>query len=135
MPKYTSPVVGKFLKPLCTAYNEVVNSYTSNNAAELRNTVTKYQETFSQDNNLGLVRQVVSSQTRSNIRRLTRTFITLSLSDLAHRVGLSSPALVEAELVKMIQSGSIHATISHQVGILLLCGGLFHDYLTARTGW
>ena len=43
LPKYTSPVVGKFLKPLCTAYNEVVNSYTSNNAAELRNTVTKYQ--------------------------------------------------------------------------------------------
>ena len=73
------------------------------------------QETFTQDNNLGLVKQVVSSQTRSNIRRLTRTFITLSLSDLAHRVGLSSPALVEAELVKMIQSGSIHATISHQV--------------------
>ena len=79
--------------------------------------VLSYQETFTQDNNLGLVRQVVSSQTRSNIRRLTRTFITLSLSDLAHRVGLSSPALVEAELVKMIQSGSIHATISHQVGI------------------
>ena len=69
---------------------------------------------------MGLVKQVVSSQTRSNIRRLTRTFITLSLSDLAHRVGLSSPALVEAELVKMIQSGSIHATISHQVGIAVL---------------
>ena len=79
------------------------------------------QETFTQDNNLGLVKQVVSSQTRSNIRRLTRTFITLSLSDLAHRVGLSSPALVEAELVKMIQSGSIHATISHQVGRAALC--------------
>ena len=94
------------------------------------------QETFSQDNNLGLVKQVVSSQTRSNIRRLTRTFITLSLSDLAHRVGLASPALVEAELVKMIQSGSIHATISHQVGILLLfCSGLSDDCLTARTGW
>ena len=68
------------------------------------------------------MKQVVSSQTRSNIRRLTRTFITLSLSDLAHRVGLSSPALVEAELVKMIQSGSIHATISHQVGITVLLG-------------
>jgi len=118
LPKYTSPVVGKFLKPLCTAYNEVVNSYHTNNAAELRTTVTKYQETFTQDNNLGLVKQVVSSQTRSNIRRLTRTFITLSLSDLALRVGLSSPALVEAELVKMIQSGSIHATISHQDGMV-----------------
>ena len=134
LPKYTSPIVGKFLKPLCTAYNEVVTSYHTNNAAELRTTVTKYQvetvrlwrgeltllyyqDTFTQDNNLGLVKQVMSSQTRSNIRRLTRTFITPSLSDLALRVGLNSPALVEAELVKMIQSGSIQATISHQVVI------------------
>ena len=43
LPKYTSPIVGKFLKPLCTAYNEVVTSYHTNNAAELRTTVTKYQ--------------------------------------------------------------------------------------------
>ena len=35
--------------------------------------------------------KVVASQTRTNIRRLTRTFITLSLADLASRVGLATP--------------------------------------------
>ena len=91
------------------------------------------QDTFTQDNNYGLVKQVVSSQTRSNIRRLTRTFITLSLSDLAVRVGLNSPALVEAELVKMIQSGSIQATISHQVWILHVMPVV--NPISIRTEW
>ena len=43
------------------------------------------QDVFTGDNNMGLVKQVVTSQTRSSIRRLTKTFITLSLADLATR--------------------------------------------------
>ena len=80
--------------------------------------MTKHQEVFTADNNMGLVRQVMSSQVRSSIRRLTRTFITLSLADLATRVGLSSPQEVEAELVSMIQAGSIQARISQQDGMV-----------------
>ena len=85
LPKYTAPVVAKLLKPLCVAYSEVVTAYNSNNATELRNTIAKHSEVLSADNNTGLVRQVMTSQTRANIRRLTRTFITLSLADLATR--------------------------------------------------
>ena len=118
LPKFTSPLVGKFLKPLCSAYSELVSAYTANNQAELRAAVTKHQEVFTADNTMGLVRQVMSSQVRSSIRRLTRTFITLSLADLATRVGLSSPQEVEAELVSMIQAGSIQARISQQDGMV-----------------
>jgi len=118
LPKYTSPIVGKFLKPLCVAYNDLVTAYNSNNVTELRTTITKYQDVYSNDNNMGLVKQVVTSQTRASIRRLTRTFITMSLSDLAIRVGLNSPDQVEKELVNMIQSGYIHATISQQDGMV-----------------
>lgn len=118
LPKYTAPVVGKFLKPLCSAYNELVTAYHSNSSAELRAVVTKHQEAFSADSNLGLVNQVVASQTRTNIHRLTRTFVTLSLSDLASRVGLPGPAAVERELVAMIEAGSIHAAISQQDGMV-----------------
>ena len=110
--------MNKLLKPLCVAYNDVVTAYNSSNVSELRSTITKHQDLFSADNNLGLVKQVLTSQTRSNIRRLTRTFITLSLGDLATRVGLSSTEEVEQELVIMIQTGSIHATISQQVSII-----------------
>ena len=110
--------MNKLLKPLCVAYNDVVTAYNSSNVSELRTTITKHQDLFSADNNLGLVKQVLTSQTRSNIRRLTRTFITLSLGDLATRVGLSSTEEVEQELVIMIQTGSIHATISQQVSTI-----------------
>jgi len=118
LPKYTSPIVNKFLKPLCSAYGEVVTAYQSNNASELRGVVTKYQELFTTDNNMGLVNQVVSSQTKTNIRRLTRTFITLSLADLATRVGLDTPQQVEKEIVCMIEAGTIHATISQADGMV-----------------
>jgi len=118
LPKYTSPIVNKFLKPLCSAYSEIVTAYQSNNASELRGVVTKYQELLTTDNNMGLVQQVVASQTRTNIRRLTRTFITLSLGDLANRVGLPTPQLVEKEIVGMIEAGSIQATISQADGMV-----------------
>jgi hypothetical protein len=43
------------------------------------------------DENCGLVQQVVQSQTRTNIKKLTKTFVTLSLSDVASRWVLSGP--------------------------------------------
>jgi len=95
-----------------------VTAYQGNNGSELRSAVTKYQELLTQDNNMGLVQQVVASQTRTSIRRLTRTFITLSLGDLANRVGLVSPQEVEKEIVGMIEAGSIHATISQADGMV-----------------
>ena len=55
LPKFTSPLVGKFLKPLCAAYSELVSAYTANNQAELRAAVNKHQEVFISDNNMGLV--------------------------------------------------------------------------------
>ena len=43
LPKYTSPIVAKFLKPLCAAYTDLATAYTNNSAPELRAAVTKYQ--------------------------------------------------------------------------------------------
>ena len=35
LPKYTSPVINKYLKPLCASYQELVTAYYSNQTAEL----------------------------------------------------------------------------------------------------
>jgi len=118
LPKFTSPLVTKFLKPLCGAYNDLVTAYHSNNPEELRTVATKYQELLTNDNNWGLVQQCVKSQTRTNIKRLTKTFVTLSLQDVASRVSLESPAEAERAIVEMISAGTIHATISQQDGMV-----------------
>ena len=36
LPKYTSPVVGKYIRPLCNPYHELVNAFFTNSMSELQ---------------------------------------------------------------------------------------------------
>ncbi|XP_063235012.1 COP9 signalosome complex subunit 3 isoform X1 [Bacillus rossius redtenbacheri] len=121
LPKYTSQVVGRFIKPLSQPYLDLSAAY-GTNLPELRAVVNKYQETFSRDSNAGLCKQVVASLYKKNIQRLTKTFLTLSLSDVASRVQLSGPAEAEKYILNMIEDGDIFATINQKDGMVI-----FHD--------
>ena len=46
--------------------------YSTNNPSELRSLVTKHSEIFTRDNNMGLVKQCLSSLYKKNIQRLTK---------------------------------------------------------------
>ncbi|XP_047522997.1 COP9 signalosome complex subunit 3 [Pieris napi] len=110
MPKYTSPVACRFLKPLSVAYHDLA---TSQHAA------VKHRETFVRDKNMGLVNQVINSMYKKNIQRLTKTFLTLSLSDVASRVQLSGPAQAETYILNMIEEGEIYAMINQKDGMVV----------------
>ncbi|XP_066992118.2 COP9 signalosome complex subunit 3 isoform X2 [Anabrus simplex] len=122
IPKYTSQVVGRFIKPLSQAYHDLASAYGTNNSDELRAVFGKYQETFARDKNTGLVKQVLASLYKKNIQRLTKTFLTLSLSDVASRVQLASPSDAEKYILNMIEDGEIFATINQKDGMVI-----FHD--------
>lgn len=51
---------------------------------------------------MGLVKQVASVLYKKNIQRLTKTFLTLSLSDVASRVGLPGPSDAEKYILHMV---------------------------------
>lgn len=55
-----------------------------------------------QDNNLGLVKQVVSSMYKRNIQILTQTYLTLSLQDIANTVQLNSSKEAEMHVLQMV---------------------------------
>jgi len=118
LPKYTSPIVNKYFKPLSQPYHQLVTAFYTNQTTELENVITLHSAVFENDGNLGLVRQVAVAQTKSNIKRLTKTFVTLSLTDVASRIGLNSPREAENHIVAMIQEGSIHARISQKDGMV-----------------
>ena len=82
--------------------------------------IDRNREFFSADQNLGLVSQVSVSQTKTCIKRLTKTFMTLSLTELASRVGLGSAGEAEKMLTAMIEEGSINAKISQRDGKITL---------------
>lgn len=64
-------------QPLSNAYHELAQVYTTNNPAELRGLVNKHSETFTRDNNTGLVKQCLSSLYKKNIQRLTKVGVSV----------------------------------------------------------
>uniref|UniRef100_A0A182TK26 COP9 signalosome complex subunit 3 n=1 Tax=Anopheles melas TaxID=34690 RepID=A0A182TK26_9DIPT len=119
IPKYSSQVITRFMKPLSHAYHDLSSAYNTSSADEVRNVVNKYRDTFQRDTNMGLVKQVVASLYKKNIQRLTKTFLTLSLADVASRVQLSGPAEAEKYILNMIKSGEIFATINQKDGMVV----------------
>ncbi|KAH9627058.1 hypothetical protein KSS87_023746 [Heliosperma pusillum] len=117
-PKYTSSVAQRSLKNFSQAYLELATSYSNGNIAELQNHVEVNKLKFESDTNLGLVKQVVSSIYKRNIQRLTQTYITLSLEDIANTVQLNSPKEAEMHVLQMIEDGQIYATINQKDGMV-----------------
>ncbi|XP_022222284.1 COP9 signalosome complex subunit 3 isoform X2 [Drosophila obscura] len=118
IPKNTQ-VIGRFMKPMASHYHDLVNVYANSSSEELRILILKYSEAFTRDSNMGLAKQVATSLYKRNIKRLTKTFLTLSLSDVASRVQLSGAAEAERYILNMIKSGEIYASINQKDGMVL----------------
>lgn len=102
LPKFTNSAA-RLMKRLSQAYQELATAYATNNCDEIQTIITKYEDLFTRDHNLGLVKQVLGSLYKKNIQRLTNTFLTLSLSDVASRVKLSGPADAEKHILNMVR--------------------------------
>nr|XP_034922498.1 COP9 signalosome complex subunit 3-like [Populus alba] len=99
-------------------YMEVASSYSSGKVSELKTYIQTNTEKFESDNNLGLVKQVISSMYKRNFQRLTQTYWTLSVQDIAKNVQLSSPKEAEMHVLQMIEDGEIYATINQKDGMV-----------------
>lgn len=117
-PKYTPSVYQRYLKTCTQDYFDLANSFNSRNINDLKLCVANHEEVFKNDSNLGLVKQVVSSLYKRNIQRLTQTFVTLSLQDIANTVQLESAKEAELYILRMIQDGEIFATINQKDGMV-----------------
>ncbi|KZV24896.1 hypothetical protein F511_16555 [Dorcoceras hygrometricum] len=117
-PKYTSSAAQRNVKNFSQPYLELVSSYSAGKISELEAFVQANKDKFETDKNLGLVKQVVSSMYKHNIQRLTQTYLTLSLQDIANTVQLNSPKEAEMHVLKMIQDGEINATINQKDGMV-----------------
>ena len=51
---------------------------------------------------MGLVNLVLAAKTKRAIQKLTQTFLTLSLTDIAQQVGLNSAAEAEGHILRYL---------------------------------
>ncbi|CAG0913006.1 unnamed protein product [Notodromas monacha] len=118
LPKYTSGVVNRFFKHLALPYHDLATAFSHNDSIEFEQVMARHSDAFVRDQNMGLVKQCLSSLHRKNIQRLTMTFMTLSLEDMANRVKLSGPQEAERYVLEMIEDGDIYATIHPDDGMV-----------------
>jgi hypothetical protein len=71
-----------------------------------------------QDRNAGLVKQVLASLPVRTIQRLTQTYLTLSLADIARAAGLAGPAEAEAVILRMVAHRQVFASINDRDGMV-----------------
>merc|ERR1712107_278166 len=75
-------------------------------------------ELIQTDNNMGLVRQVIESLRRHKVQTLTKTYLTLSLTEIARELGIEEARTSEVEelLFDMISAGEINARMDQSTG-------------------
>merc|ERR1719375_531999 len=94
-------------------FMDIVEAYKQGDPAALSRVVEEKTAQIQADNNSGLVKQVVSSLRRHKVKMLTKTYLTLSLSEIAREIGIDETSTREVEelLFDMISSGEINARI------------------------
>ncbi|KAF7102032.1 hypothetical protein CFC21_103226 [Triticum aestivum] len=117
-PKYTSSTAQRNLKNHTQIYVDLSTCYGTGSYSDLETFIQSNAEAFQTDNNFGLVKQVLSSMYKRNIQRLTQTYLTLSLEDIASSVQLNTPKEAEMHVLRMIEDGEIHATINQKDGMV-----------------
>eukprot|EP00357_Protocruzia_adherens_P017490 CAMPEP_0115005668 /NCGR_PEP_ID=MMETSP0216-20121206/20021_1 /TAXON_ID=223996 /ORGANISM="Protocruzia adherens, Strain Boccale" /LENGTH=428 /DNA_ID=CAMNT_0002372063 /DNA_START=42 /DNA_END=1328 /DNA_ORIENTATION=+ len=118
LPSYTPPLVNKFVKKLTTPYQDLANAFSKYDIPKFAAFVEKHQEKFLKDQNLGLVNQVRTALTRRIIQRLTSTYLTLSLQDIADKALLASTEQAEIIILAMIEENEVFATIDQKHGMV-----------------
>ncbi|KAI0337652.1 hypothetical protein BDW22DRAFT_1402971 [Trametopsis cervina] len=108
-PKYTSPVIIRLLKN--SPYLNLAKMYPQH-ISILGTLPPKDEELFKVDKNWGLVQQVIARAPRWLIKKLTLTYLTLGLSDIALQIGVHDEDEVRALVIDMVESGDISASIS-----------------------
>ncbi|CAL9065640.1 unnamed protein product [Musa banksii] len=99
-------------------YIDLADCYATGTFSELEACIQTNLEKFQSDSNVGLVKQVLSSLYKHNIQRLTQTYLTLSLQDIANASQLKTPNDAEMHVLQMIQDAEISASINQKDGMV-----------------
>lgn len=99
------------LRNAATEYVEFAIAYKKRKPADLQDVSVLHKLTFEKDANLALVQQVINSLPRREITRLTASFVSMRIEDVAVRAGLKCKEDAEKLLLEMIADGSIQASL------------------------
>jgi len=118
LPKYTSQLVQRHVKNLCAKYESLATVYATHSSSDFAQAIEESLELLRADGNEGLAKQCLQSLSTGNIARLTQTYVTLSLEDIAVSAQLQNAEEAEMKVLDMIARGQIFARINQADGMV-----------------
>lgn len=119
-----SSATGSMLSMAAEAYEKVAAAFGAAVAVAtpdaLADAVAPHGRVFAADGNASLVAALGPALLRRRVVRLTRTYLTLPLADVASMVGLPDAAAAEALLRSMVADGEVAAVIDGAAGMVSL---------------
>ncbi|CAE6936987.1 cops3 [Symbiodinium sp. CCMP2592] len=116
LPIYTSHILVRYSKSPSYVL-DIAEAFKASDIAGLQRIIEEKQPAIEADQNLGLVKQVLSAMRRHKILTLTKTYLTLSLAEIASEAGIQGDhAEAEAILFDMISENEIQARIDQRTG-------------------
>ncbi|GLB41148.1 putative cop9 signalosome complex subunit 3 [Lyophyllum shimeji] len=109
LPKYTHALLPRLLKN--TPYNAFINAY-PHDVDALTDILQREAQLFAAEKNTGLLQQALARAPRWTLKKLTATYVTVSLADIARAVRIESEDDVRALILSMIESNDISAQLS-----------------------
>ncbi|KAF1916104.1 hypothetical protein BDU57DRAFT_573758 [Ampelomyces quisqualis] len=110
-PRTANSVAMRQVKAASKAYEAVAEAYTQlDDLPKLKAQIKAGTETWADDGNTGLVKEVLEKQMRSYVSRLSRTFSAIPVSNIASNVG-SSAEDVARYLETLITDGHLNASL------------------------
>jgi len=117
LPVYASHIVQRYAKSSSYVL-DIAEAFKTGDVAALRRVIEEKTAQIQADHNMGLAKQVVTSLNRHKVQTLTKTYLTLSLTEIAREIGVEESKTVEVEqlLFNMISGGEINARIDQTTG-------------------
>ncbi|KAK8021516.1 hypothetical protein PG990_006654 [Apiospora arundinis] len=118
LPSHTGPAASKNFQILGKPYKDVASLFDTTNAGDLRSEVEKSSQVWQEDNNVGLIREVLSAYQEWQIKNLQNVFSKISIPEIRHQTKsaqtgniLNSDDDIEALIRNMIISNSLKGVI------------------------
>eukprot|EP00943_MAST-04B_sp_MAST-4B-sp1_P009320 g9320.t1 len=113
LPKSASSIVKRNAPSLVRSYKNFVDAYKANDLNLMKLIAQENLEEFQSDQNMALICHCLLAFKRHQIKKLTNTYITLSLQDVAKKVNLLTASDAESAVQDMINCREIFAEIDH----------------------
>jgi len=118
LPRYVPLTVTRAATHSLREYTDLSSHIENLDAEAARESCSASWHTFSNDGNLGLVKEALRAIPRHKLVSLQSTHSAIPLKNLASRIGVSDASEAEALVADMVSSGSIAARISPDDGVV-----------------